>query len=117
MANENYNFNYTISNIDIEQGTFNIQYIPEDSANLTSITLNQSLYFKNYTDILDSEGKLIYSSQEDVPFAKHIEYTVDITKPILSWKRQYSLQQNINEIISANGKMIVDTTTFDSTKV
>lgn len=104
MISENYNYTYTIDNIDIEQGTFVVNYIP-DSEFLTPISLNTYLIEKNYFEFVDSEGNLLYSSQSEVPFVEHVKYTVDAIKPINQWRKQFMFQNNISELAGASGTM------------
>ena len=106
ISNENYNYNYVIKNVNIEQGTFEVAFTPE-SLELTPITLNTYLLPVSYLDIRDENNDLIYASQDAVPFSIHIENTIRNIQPIAQWKKQYMMQQNISELIGKEGSMVV----------
>jgi hypothetical protein len=106
MITENYNYTYEINSISIENGTFVIRYIPEDT-NLTPVSLNQKLFERNYLEILDANNQPIYSSQNDVPFSYHLDHTVKITAPLSQWRNQYLMTENIEQLTSANGSFSV----------
>lgn len=109
MIEENYNFSYKIANINIEMGTFEITYIPE-SEFLSPITLNQYLLLRPYTELVDDTGALLYQSQDDVPFSVHLENTIQVTKPLMQWHRQYLMLNNIEELSNAAGDITVNKT-------
>lgn len=106
MSSENYNFKYTIKNVNIEQGTFEVLFTPE-SFDLTPITLNTYLLPLSYLDIRDENNELIHSSQDEVPFSVHVENTVHAIKPIQQWKKQYMMQQNLSELVGKEGTIVV----------
>lgn len=110
MATENYNYTYTIKNINIEQGTLEINYTPEDAV-LSPITLNSFLHMVSYLDIRNEVDELIYSSQDEVPFNVHLENTVKVTAPLLQWKKQYTLIENSTDLVGSQGSITLDPST------
>ena len=50
----------------------------------------------------------IYSSQDEVPFSVHLEYTIDAHKPITTWRNQYLMLENIEHLENATGNFVVD---------
>lgn len=108
MSTENYNFSYSVTQINLETGTFEVEYDPED-INLSPIKLNLGLLPKYYKEIVDANNEPIYSSQEEVPFEVHFQNTIDLCKPIGQWRNQYLMFNNIDKIENANGSFIFDT--------
>ena len=104
MIEEIYNFTYTIENVNIEIGTFVINYIPE-SEYLTPISLNTYLVEKELSETFGEDGTSPYASQEDIPFEEHVRNTVDRVAPISQWRNQYRFQNNLDTLLSANGRM------------
>ena len=88
MSVENYNFSYAVTQINLENGTFEVEYLPED-INLSPVRLNLYLLPKYYKEIVDANNELVYASQEEVPFEVHFENTIDRHKPLGQWRNQY----------------------------
>jgi len=109
MSVENYNFSYAVTQINLENGTFEVEYLPED-INLSPVRLNLYLLPKYYKEIVDANNELVYASQEEVPFEIHFENTIDRHKPLGQWRNQYLMMENIDKIENANGSFVVDTT-------
>lgn len=109
MTQENYNFTYKVTQLNLENGTFEVEYVPE-SLDLTPVRLNLYLMPKYYKEIVDANNELIYASQEEVPFELHMENTIDNCKPLGQWRNQYMMMSNIDKIENANGSFVVDTT-------
>ena len=98
----NFDFSYNIFNVNLEQGTIEIEYIPDDE-NLTPVRLNQYLLVRHPYEILDKEGVQIYQTMEEIPLEEHINYTVNTTAPLYQWRRQSVMLNNHDAIISSNG--------------
>ena len=109
MSLENYNFSYNVTQINLENGTFEVEYVPED-INLSPVRLNMYLIPKYYKEIVDANNDPIFASQEEVPFEMHVEHTIDRHKPMAQWRNQYLMLNNIDKIENANGSFVVDTT-------
>ena len=109
MSLENYNFSYNVTQINLENGTFEVEYVPED-INLSPVRLNMYLLPKYYKEIVDANNDPIFASQEEVPFEMHVEHTIDRHKPMAQWRNQYLMLNNIDKIENANGSFVVDTT-------
>ena len=109
MSLENYNFSYNVTQINLENGTFEVEYVPED-INLSPVRLNMYLIPKYYKEIVDANNDPIFASQEEVPFEMHVEHTIDRHKPMAQWRNQYMMLNNIDKIENANGSFVVDTT-------
>ena len=107
MSEENYNYSYNVTQINLENGTFEVEYVPE-SLDLTPVRINLYLMPKYFGEILDANNQPIYSTQEEVPFEMHIENTIDRCKPINQWRNQFLMLNNIDKIESASGSFKVD---------
>lgn len=108
MEYENYNYTYKVNQINMENATFEVEYMPEDS-NLSPVRYNLSLIPKYYKEIVDANNNLIYASQDEVPFSIHMENTIDGCKPFNVWRNQYMMIKNIDSIHKANGSFTYDT--------
>jgi len=109
MIEENYNYSYNVTQINVENGTFEVEYLPE-SLDLTPIKMNLYLMPKYFREIVDANNELVYASQEEVPFELHLENTIDSYKPMNQWRNQYMMVKNIDKLQDSNGSFTVDTT-------
>lgn len=87
-------YTFTIKSINISEGTFVIEYTPDDSL-LMPVSYNTFLYEKNYQTIRDENNNLIYNSQDEVPFSVHLDHTVKSAAPIDLWRRHKLLLDNV----------------------
>lgn len=106
MVINNFNYTYKITQVSIEVGTVEILYTP-DSADLIPIRLNCNFKPKSYLDIRDEDNKLIYTSQDQVPFNLHIENTAKSCAPIREWYHQSLLLNNSNNLIGTTNNIEV----------
>ena len=111
MISENYNYTYNVLNVNIEQGTFEVRFTPE-SENLSPVVLNTYLLPVSYMDIRTANNELVYATQDDVPFDVHLENTIKSIAPLGQWKKQYILQENIDQLHEREAVMIVDQNTI-----
>ena len=102
MSEDNYSYTYQVTGTNIETGTFVVEYMPV-SANLTPISVNLQLIPLYYTDIVDANNAPIYTSQDAIPFELHLESTINRYAPLIQWRNQYMMSDNISNIESANG--------------
>jgi hypothetical protein len=105
---ETFDFTYKITTVDIMHGTLEIQFTPDDD-DLSPIMLNQPLLIKPYFEILDAEGKEIYTSQDQVPIEEHLKYSVIMGAPFTQWRRQQLMIDNFNSLVEATGHIQANT--------
>ena len=110
MATENYNYKYTIQQVNIEQGTILVNFVPED-ANLSPVSLNSYLIPVSYMDIRDANNELVYATQDEVPFQVHLDNTVNNIAPLKQWKTQYILLENSTGLSGYQNNVSIDAST------
>ena len=91
--NDNFDFSYRITTVNIEQGTVEIEYIPDD-LDLSPYKVNQFLLPRYPHEILDGNGQQIYSTMEEIPIEQHILNTIKVTAPLVTWRKQRILLEN-----------------------
>jgi hypothetical protein len=101
-SSKKYNFDYEVSQPDIENGTVVVRWVPEN-ANLTPLSYNCNLIIRDYTDITNANNEPIYADNSSVPFSAHLNYTVRVNAPHDIWERQEMMLNNNAAVTSSNG--------------
>lgn len=102
MVVENYNYTYEVYAVDIETGTFQVEYVPE-STDIAPLRINIGINFRDFQTILDADGNTIYNSQEEVPFSEHLLHSVKTMAPMRVWKTQFTMLNNLDQLQNATG--------------
>jgi hypothetical protein len=89
-------FTHKVKSINIEEGTFVVEYIPNDPE-LIPISYNSYVYEKPFYEILDQNGNQVYQNQDDVPFEVNLAYSIERAAPLLRWKRQRLMLDNLDK--------------------
>ena len=96
---ENYNYSATVDSVNIELGTFVVNYIPENDL-LTPISLNASIiHTKENLVGINQFGQLVI---EDNPFSFEDDLinTIKRVAPYTQWRNQYLLLNNFDTLLN-----------------
>lgn len=104
---ENYNFTYKVKTVNIENASIEVDYIPEDIS-LVPVKIFTNIIKRPINEIVDENNNPIYKSEDEIPIKIHLDYTTEKSAPILRWRNQKVLLDNIDKLENKTGRFEID---------